>query len=259
MPSVPPLSVSANVEVVEVINVQVQIGESSAPPPLTSMAPPPAVDPEEGHRLSELYDRLNRTDHYTLLGVSATADAKEIKRAYYALAKQHHPDRFFRKDVGALGPKVEAIFRALTRALDTLTSTEARAGYDAYLREALKTRIYRRNAEAFQSRGEWSGAAEMWGRVVESLPADPYVHHRLAYALLRGRSSFEAAIQAATRAIELDPTRAEYRLTAASLYLATGLERNALAELEVALELEPDRIDIAGLHAAIAERCSQQA
>ena len=233
--------------------------EIAAPVATFTAPPPPAIDPEEARRLSELYDRLNRTDHYSLLGVSATAGVKDIKRAYYALAKQHHPDRFFRKDVGALGPKVEAIFRALTRALDTLSDTEARSGYDAYLREALKTRIYRRNAEAFQARGDWAGAAEMWSRVVESLPADPYVHHRLAYALLRGRTSFELAIQAATRAIELDPTRAEYRLTAVSLYLATGLERNALGELEVACELEPDRVDIAGLRAAVAERCSKGA
>lgn len=258
MPSVPPLR-AKSVEVVEVASVAVEIASVPPPPPLTTMPPTPAIDLEEVGRITELYERLNRTDHYTLLGVSATADVKDIKRAYYALAKQHHPDRFFRKDVGAIGAKVEAVFRALTSALETLTSAESRAGYDEYLREVLKTRIYRRNALAFQARGEWSGAAEMWGRVVESLQADPYPHHCLAYALLRARASYEVAIEAVTRAITLDPTRAEYRLTAVSLYLASGLERNALAELEVALELEPERLDIAGLHAAVAERCSKSA
>jgi len=43
------------------------------------------------------------------------------------------------------------------------------------------------------------------------------------------------------------------------LYLATGLERHALAELEVASELEPDRADIAGLHSAGVDRRSKQA
>jgi tetratricopeptide (TPR) repeat protein len=147
----------------------------------------------------------------------------------------------------------------LTIALDTLSNAEHRASYDAYLRDALKTRIARRAAEALEVKREWSGAAEAWARVVEALPAEAYGHHRLAYALLRSRSSYEAAIHAASRAIALDPTRAEYRLTAASLYLAAGLERMALAELEVACELEVDRPDIAGLHAAVAERCSKNA
>jgi curved DNA-binding protein CbpA len=193
-------------------------------------------------------------DYYRLLGVSATTEAKDIKRAYFALAKLYHPDRFFRKDVGALKPKIDAIFAAMSNALETLTDPDRRATYDAYLRDVLKTRITRRNAEALEVRGDFVAASEIWARVVESLPTDAYVHYRYSYALLRARTGFDAAVAAVTRAIELDPSRSEYRVTAASLYLASGLDRSALGELDVACELEVDRADYLALRAAIAER-----
>lgn len=214
----------------------------------------PKIGEEEAHRIQDVYARLNKMDHYRLLGVAATSDAKDIKRAYFMLARLYHPDRFFRKDVGALKPKIEAIFAAMTNAHDTLTDARRRAAYDAYLREVLKTRITRRNAEALEARQDFRAAADVWARVVESLPTEAFVQHRWAYALLRARTDLETAIAAASRAIELDPTRAEYRVTLASLYLATGRERSALGELDAACELEVDRLDIAGLRAAVAAR-----
>lgn len=218
----------------------------------------PGLSEDEQRQILEMHGKLNRIDHYRLLGVAATADVKEIKRAYFALAKLYHPDRWFRRDTGPLRPKIDAIFAAMTNALDTLTSPPRRAAYDAYLREVLKTRLARRNAEALEARKDWAAAAEVWARVVEALPADAYVQHRYALALLRGRTDLGAALAAATRAIELDGTRSEYRLTAASAYLAIGRDRSALAELEVASELEPDRSDIAGLLAAVAERIQRE-
>src|SRR5262249_20567364 len=146
---------------------------------------------EEQHKLSDLYERLNRIDHYTLLGVAATDDAKAIKRAYFGLVKDYHPDRFFRKDVGALKPRIEAIFAAMTMAHETLTDVRRRAEYDAYLREVLKTRIARRQALALEAQENWTGASEVWARIVEKLPTDPYVQHRYAFCLLRTRTSFD--------------------------------------------------------------------
>jgi hypothetical protein len=181
-------------------------GEFSMPPPDAL----PKISEDEAHRIQEFYSKLNKMDHYRLLGCAATADTKDIKRSYFALAKLYHPDRFFRKDVGALKPKIDAIFTAMTNALDTLTEADRRATYDAYLREVLKTRITRRNAEALEGRRDYVAAAEIWARVVESLPTDAYVHHRQAYALLRAGVNFDIAISAVSRAIELDPMRSEY-------------------------------------------------
>lgn len=55
---------------------------------------------EEQRAINELYEKLANVDHYALLGVSATADTKAIKRAYFGQAKLFHPDRLFRRDVG---------------------------------------------------------------------------------------------------------------------------------------------------------------
>ena len=235
-------------------------------PPAPSQPPQAAASAEHAialmpealqRRVTELYAKLDRIDHYSLLGVSATADTKAIKRAYFALAKEHHPDRWFRKDIGPLRGKIEAIFNAMTTAEATLTNAEKRAAYDAYLREVLKTRINRRQAEALEAANDWAGAAEIWRRVVEQLPTDAHVQHRYARALLRARSSYEAAIAAATRAIELDSTRAEYRITAAYLNLAEGRDRTALAQLTIAVGIEPDRADLAALCAALDERLAR--
>ncbi len=228
--------------------------ESEPPPPPGSQREP--LTDEEKRRIGETYARLAKIDHYALLGVEATAHARAIKNAYFARAKLFHPDRFFRKDVGALRPKIDAIFAAMSHALETLSDPELRAEYDAYLRHVLHTRIARRNAEALEAQQDWNAAVEAWARIVEQLPADAYVQHRWAYSLLRARKDFETATAAATRAIELDPTRAEYRVTAAALYLAAGRDRGAVTELEVAAELEQDRLDLAGLAAALAQRIS---
>lgn len=218
----------------------------------------PALGVEEQSRIVELYDRLDRLDHYTLLGVAATDDTKTIKRAYLAKAKAHHPDRFFRKDIGALRPKIEAIFAALTAAESTLSSKTKRAAYDEYLREVLKTRMNRRQGLALEAERKWQAAAETWRRVVEKLPTDAHVQHRYAYALLRAGVDLDAARAAALRAIDLDGARAEYRLTAACVHLAENRDRSALAQLAIACELDPDRADVNVLYAALGARVGRR-
>lgn len=63
-------------------------------------------------------------DYYQTLGVSRTATAEEIQRAYRSLARKHHPD--VNKEAGA-----EKQFKEISEAYEVLKDPEKRKRYDA--------------------------------------------------------------------------------------------------------------------------------
>jgi curved DNA-binding protein CbpA len=63
--------------------------------------------------------------HYQTLGVGPRATAEEIRRAYRALAKKHHPD------TGPAGSA--AAFAAIAAAYETLSDPALRRAYDESL------------------------------------------------------------------------------------------------------------------------------
>jgi molecular chaperone DnaJ len=65
-------------------------------------------------------------DYYDLLGVSRTASADDIKKSFYKLAMQHHPDR------NQGNKDAEKKFKELNHAYDVLKDPEKRAAYDRY-------------------------------------------------------------------------------------------------------------------------------
>ena len=67
---------------------------------------------------------LRTWDYYKLLGVHQTASSKEIKSAYYKIAKQCHPD------VNKNDSKAAAMFRKASEAYEVLCDDQKRAEYD---------------------------------------------------------------------------------------------------------------------------------
>ncbi len=131
------------------------VAVATAPPePLVETSTDAPLAPEDEAALAEdveldgalrrdviaMHRRLERADHYALLGVERSADKKAIKRAYYDLAGRFHPDRYFRKRLGSFKVRLEAIFNRVTVSHDTLSDREKRVEYDAYLEERRRSR-----------------------------------------------------------------------------------------------------------------------
>ena len=72
-------------------------------------------------------------NHYELLNIQTDCDYATLKRAYYAKAKQCHPDLF------SNSPEKTEAFRRLVEAFNILSDPERRAKYDESLR--LRARV----------------------------------------------------------------------------------------------------------------------
>ncbi|ODV66603.1 DnaJ-domain-containing protein [Hyphopichia burtonii NRRL Y-1933] len=69
--------------------------------------------------------QLLNVDPYKTLGVDKSADAKEIKRAYYQLVKKYHPDVNKEKDA-------ETKFHKIQESYELLSDKDKRAQYDQF-------------------------------------------------------------------------------------------------------------------------------
>lgn len=105
-------------------------------------------------------------DLYALLGVDADATLDEIRRAYRALARRHHPDT---------NPAHEAArFRRIAAAYEVLGDERDRSAYDRaiWLERAARERLTRPGPVASHVAPRPTGAAASRGRHASPNPAD---------------------------------------------------------------------------------------
>ena len=85
---------------------------------------------EEIEKIKECTPLISNRDFLPLLNVQQNSSADDIKKSYYAISRQWHPDRFFRKETGDYAPMLEQIFIGINQAFKTLSNIEEKNLFD---------------------------------------------------------------------------------------------------------------------------------
>jgi hypothetical protein len=235
--------------------------------PDASPAPAAAVEATPDAEVAALLARAAAPDFYELLGVARNADAREIKRAYYALAKRFHPDRFRRAVTSAQLARAEAAFAHVAQAYETLSDEKTRTVYDAKLTLAPRapasqatppaaqrapeaTFVKRATAEenfqhglAALKQDNHRMASLYFAEAVRLAPRQPRYHAYYGHALTKDPRTRRQAELELNAAIALDPNDATHHFLLAELFHALGHMRRAESALTRVLSLDPRHAD----------------
>jgi tetratricopeptide (TPR) repeat protein len=246
----------------------------AAAPEATSK--PQASKPRDTQEeLKEFLDQLARaTNHYEVLDVSISADAGDVKLAYYSLARRFHPDRFHDLARTPIHAQLEAAFARVTQAHEVLSNPDTRSAYDvkiAALSRAgkafsigetpsratgdhgvsattgradvtLAEQRFKEGATALQL-GQTNTAIACLSAAARLAPNQAQYRAYYGRALashLQSRRLAEAELQAA---VNLDPGNAAYHVMLAELYKDLGFSRRAITQLERALSLDAKNVE----------------
>ena len=117
----------------DLFGADAQVADVAAPE-AEPVGSPDAADidlrPEQRMAIELAFDGIDDKSFYEILLLPRTAEQKSVKRAYYRLSKEYHPDKFYRKNLGPYKAQLEVIFNKITEAYRILSDVDSRADYD---------------------------------------------------------------------------------------------------------------------------------
>ncbi|MEZ4820408.1 MAG: J domain-containing protein [Bdellovibrionota bacterium] len=80
-------------------------------------------------RIRQMFELVERGDHYTILGVAKGSSAEVIEKAYFKLSKEFHPDRFFKEPLGPFKKMLEEVFNGIQESYQVLSDPDLKKQY----------------------------------------------------------------------------------------------------------------------------------
>jgi hypothetical protein len=176
------------------------------------------VDSPQSHAVKALIaQRLKLldqgADHFQLLGVAPDVAPEPLRKAYFALARQLHPDRLAALGISDDGKHAQRLFAQINAGFAILSDQSRRARY---------VDILRRGGEA-AVRAEQARAEELTRRILEAEEA----FRRGELALRRDQP--QSAVAEIERAVQLNPDESDYHAALAWARFCAAPDRQAAA------------------------------
>jgi len=204
------------------------------------------LDADDRLRILAMARLVYGRDPWALLGVPDGADAKALKRAYFKLSKEIHPDRFYGKQLGSFAERLTFVFEAVSRTYAQLTSPEKDRKSGVYAPVTAEqpqtpieyaTELFER-ACGLEVGGDALGAMKLFAAAVRIDPQMRYLRRAATCALAaeQPKTALEYAKKAQAKAPN-DPSAA--RLLALA-FTATGRYSDAEEVLIMAMALKSE-------------------
>ncbi len=218
------------------------------------LQPHPDEDEVLKKNIVTVYGRIDSLSPSDLLEIDEDSDSEAVKKNYYRLAKEFHPDRYFTVRDDSVKAKLTAVFDAITKAYTLLKDDRNRTAYfrsravagkkpaaagpEAGETPARAEDLLRRGIEEFK-RGNYWGAADDFRWAAKITPEGGIYWNYLSLALSKIPGRLKDAEEALQTAISLEPLNVDFRANLGLIYLKAGMKKRAAGCFDRALAIDP--------------------
>jgi tetratricopeptide (TPR) repeat protein len=228
-------------------------------PELSSVVPHGKLSGEESvlrERLAAKAAAMRKLDYFEILGLPTTANREDVKRSYFALAKEYHPDKHFGSSSAEVRQLAQQIYDLISTAHDTLADPIERERYVKERAQGVKRDIgdevgkilaaegkFQRGEELLRNR-EYVAAHRHFQDAIALYGDEGEFHAWLGWAKFQIDPSDQAAVDEAIanieKAIALNPRLDKSYLFLGYIHKAVGRPDKAEKQFEKAIQCNPD-------------------
>ncbi|MHB8872401.1 MAG: response regulator [Myxococcaceae bacterium] len=207
-------------------------------------------------RLVAKVAQMRKMDYFEVLGVATNAAREEIKRSYFALAKEYHPDKHFGSSSAEIRQLAGQVYDLISTAHDTLTDPDERERYVAELASGVKRDIgdevgkilaaegkFQKGEELLRQR-DFRAAHDLFREAIGLYADEGEFHAYLGWSLFQldpnEANTVDLALKSLEKAVGLNPKVDKSYLFTGYIYKATGRPDKAEKQFEKAIQCNPD-------------------